>query len=309
MAVHSLSMNDTNVPSNPPTSPERILDLLSIQLPILTPELNKAATYVLDNPNEIGVSTVREIAQAASVKPNTLVRMARSIGFEGFEDFRLPFRNEIRQGRDSFPDRARWLQSLSKGGKLPKLYANLAADSIGNIESLFANTDVDALKHAANDILEARATFVMGVGIANALAQNFAYLANMAVDNISAVPRDGSLPVDGIINAKPDDILIAMTFKPYRREIVEAVELADSLGMTIIAISDSLASPIMSSAKHRFVIPMETPQFFTSTVALSAFLETLMAFIIADADSKAINHIAQFHQRRQQLGIYIREQE
>ena len=65
------------------------------ELPDLTPEARKAATYVLENPRDVGVSTVREIAQAANVKPNTVVRMARQVGFEGYEDFRAPFRDAI----------------------------------------------------------------------------------------------------------------------------------------------------------------------------------------------------------------------
>ena len=47
-----------------------ILDCLADELGALTPEARKAAVYVLENPQDIGVSTVREIAEAAQVKPN-----------------------------------------------------------------------------------------------------------------------------------------------------------------------------------------------------------------------------------------------
>jgi len=47
-----------------------ILDRLADELGALTPEARKAAVYVLENPQDIGVSTVREIAEAAQVKPN-----------------------------------------------------------------------------------------------------------------------------------------------------------------------------------------------------------------------------------------------
>lgn len=77
----------------------------------LTPETRKAARYVLEPPHEVGVSTVREIAEAANVKPNMFVRMARLARFEGYEHFREPFREAARQGHANFPDRARWLQS------------------------------------------------------------------------------------------------------------------------------------------------------------------------------------------------------
>lgn len=297
-------MNEINVPENGSPAPSDLLERLAAELGNLTPELRKAAAYVLENPNDVGVSSIREIAGAANVKPNTFVRMARSLGYDGYEEFRRPFREEIRAGRDSFPDRARWLQSLSRGGRLDGLYAEMAAASIANIEGLFSGADASMLKKAADEIVGGRATYVLGVGIANAIARNFAYLAGMAVDTVRAIPRDGSLPVDGLVRAGAGDVLVAMTFKPYRREVVEAVNVAVEQGVTVIAISDSLAAPIMAEAAHRFVVPMDTPQFFTSTVALSAFLETLMAFVIADADPQVIANIEQFHTRRHALGIY-----
>ena len=40
-----------------------------------------------------------------------------------------------------------------------------------------------------------------------------------------------------------------------------------------------------------------------------ALLETLIAFVIADADPKVISSIERFHARRHALGIYAEEQE
>ena len=305
-------MNDMIVPLSDAAAsapaPTEVLERLAAELHDLTPQLRKAAAYVLENPNEVGVSSIRQIADAAEVKPNTLIRMARTFGFDGFEEFRRPFRDEIRQGRDNFPDRARWLQSLSRGGKLSGLYAEIAAASIANIEGLFSGTDAETIKAAADEIVAARTTYVLGVGIANPLARNFAYLAGMAVDNVLAIPRDGSLPVDALVRAGKGDVLIAMTFRPYRREVVEAVQMARAEGVTVIGVSDSPASPILSGASHSFIVPMDTPHFFTSTVALSAFLETLMAFVIADADDEVIANIERFHERRHEFGIYWNEE-
>jgi DNA-binding MurR/RpiR family transcriptional regulator len=68
-------MNGTNVSNT-------ILERLATNGTDLTPEARKAATYVLENPRDVGVSTVREIARLRS-KPNTVVRMARQVGFDG----------------------------------------------------------------------------------------------------------------------------------------------------------------------------------------------------------------------------------
>ena len=297
-------MNDTNVPHTAEPVPGQVLETLAAQLPELTPETRKAAAYVLENPNDVGVSSIREIAAAANVKPNTFVRMARNIGFDGYEDFREPFREEIRQGRATFPDRARWLQSLSRGGRHGGLFASMAASAIENIESTFADTDAARIKAAADAIVEARKTYVLGVGINHALARSFAYLADMALENVEALPRDGSLAIDDVARAGPDDVLVAMTFKPYRSDVVDAVTCADEQGSTIIGISDSPASPLVAGREHAFVVQTDSPQFFTSTISTAALLETLMAFVVADASPDVIENIGRFHDRRVALGIY-----
>ncbi len=297
-------MNGTNVSLSGNPDPGQVLEALAAHLPKLTPETRKAAAYVLENPNDVGVSSIREIATAAQVKPNTFVRMARTVGFDGYDDFRAPFREEIRRGRASFPDRARWLQSLSKGGRHGGLFAAMAASAIENIEQTFAETDAASIKAAADAIVGAEQTFVLGVGINHTLARSFAYLADMALENVAALPKDGGLAIDDVARAGSSDVLIAITFKPYRTDVLEAVELARSQGATIIGISDSPASPLVAGVEHGFVIQTDSPQFFTSTIAAGALLETLMAFVVADASPDVIENIGRFHDRRVALGIY-----
>ena len=295
-------MNDTNVSS-------RVLERLTEEWDALTPEAQKAARYVLENPNDVGVSTVREIARAANVKPNTLVRMARQVGFEGYEDFRAPFREAIRQGAVSFPDRARWLQDIRRSGDLGGLYADMVGAAIRNIEETFAGISAAALEAAARAIWGSRQTFTLGVGVNNSNARSFTYLASTGMVNFHAIPRPGSTAVDDLAWADGRDVLIAMTCRPYRVEVVEAVEIARAQGLCVIALSDSPASPIIRAADHGFVVAVDTPQFFPSSVSTIALLETLLSFVIAVASDEIVDRVETFHRRRHQLGIYVEEPE
>ena len=284
---------------------ERLQDLRAE----LTPELRKGAAFLLDNPNEIGVNSIRKLAAKAEVKPNTLVRLSRALGIDSYEAFREIFRDEIRQGRETYPDRARWLQSLSRRGELGALYGTFAETAIDNLEGFFASTDHAEIEKVAKAIVAARRTYVLGVGVNNGVAHNFAYLVGMAIDGVRTLPNGGTLPVDGLSRADEGDLLLAVTFRPYRREVVDAVEGARARGIPFVAITDSLASPIMPGARHGFVIPTETPQFFISTVALTAFFEVLTAFVIAAAGDDVVASIEAFHSRRQALGIYVEDEE
>lgn len=295
-------MSGTNV-SN------RVLERLTEEWDALTPEAQKAARYVLENPNDVGVCTVREIAEAANVKPNTFVRMARQVGFEGYEDFRAPFREAIRKGAVSFPDRARWLQDIRKSDDLGGLYADMVEGAIRNLEETFASIDAEALKVAAEAIWSSRQVFTLGVGVNNANARNFTYLASTGMVQFHAIPRPGSTPTDDLAWADKRDVLIAMSMRPYRIEVVAAIEVAREQGMTIVGLSDSPASPIIRAADHGFVVAVDTPQFFPSSVSTMALLETLLSFVIAVASEEIVDRVEKFHDRRHQLGIYVKEPE
>ncbi|MEM9844894.1 MAG: MurR/RpiR family transcriptional regulator [Pseudomonadota bacterium] len=295
-------MNDTSVSSN-------VLTRLNSEWDALTPEAQKAARYILENPQDVGVSTVREIADAAKVKPNTVVRMARQVGFEGYEDFREPFREAIRRGAADFPDRARWLQEIRKGGDMGGLYADIVHSALRNIEETFASIEAHRLQAAAEAIWNCRQVFVAGVGVHSANARNFTYLASTGMSDFHTIPRPGSTAVDDLAWADGRDVLIAITCKPYRTEIVAAVDLAKQQGMTVVALSDSLASPIVRVADHSFVLAADTPQFFPSSVSTVALLETLLSFVIAVASDEIVDRVERFHRRRHDLGLYVEDPE
>ena len=283
-----------------------ILQKIADEFSALTPEVRKAATYVLENPLDIGVSTVREIAEAAKVKPNTLVRMARQVGFDGYDDFREPFRDAIRNGTVNFQARAKWLQDIRKSDALGELYADMVQGALNNIAESFAGISAQDLIGAATAIWESRNVFTLGVGVNNANARNFTYLASTGMVQFHAIPKPGSTPVDDLAWADQHDVLIAITCKPYRSEVVEAVRIAKDQGMTIIGISDSPASPVIREATHGFVVAVDTPQFFPSSVSIIALLETLLSFVISVSSEEIVARVDTFHRRRQQLGIYHR---
>ncbi|SMX32721.1 MurR/RpiR family transcriptional regulator [Maliponia aquimaris] len=286
-----------------------VLGRLRSEWDALTPEAQKAARYVLENPQDVGVSTVREIAEAANVKPNTFVRMARQVGFDGYEDFRAPFREAIRQGGVSFPDRARWLQDIRKSGDLGGLYADMAEAAMRNLEDTFAGIEADALKAAAEAVWASRKVYVLGVGVNSANARNFTYLASTGMTDFHTIPAQGSTAIDDLAWADGRDVLIAMTCRPYRTEVVEAVRVARDQGLTVIALSDSPASPIIRAAQHGFVVAADTPQFFPSSVATIAVLETLLSFVIAVASEEIVDRVDRFHRRRHQFGLYMDDPE
>ena len=123
------------------------------------------------------------------------------------------------------------------------------------------------------------------------------------------IPRPGSTAVDDLAWATEEDVLIAITCRPFRTEVIDAVRIAQEQGVIVIALSDSPASPIILGADHGFVVAVDTPQFFPSSVSTIALLETLLSFVISVASDEIVERVERFHRRRFDLGIYMEEPE
>jgi hypothetical protein len=156
----------------------------------LTPEAQKAARFVLENPSEVGVSTVREIAEAAERQAQHLGAHGAPGGLRRLRGFPRAVPRGDPAGAVSFPDRARWLQACPRGD-LGGLYADMVGAAIRNIEETFAGIDAAAEARGRGDLGLAQ-VFTLGVGVNNANARNFTYLASTGMVQFHAIPRPGS---------------------------------------------------------------------------------------------------------------------
>ena len=57
----------------------------------LPAEMQRAARWVLANPAQVGLWSMRRQAQAVGVSPATMLRLARAAGHDSYEAFRAPF--------------------------------------------------------------------------------------------------------------------------------------------------------------------------------------------------------------------------
>jgi DNA-binding MurR/RpiR family transcriptional regulator len=288
-----------------PLSAKQVAEALTEVFPDLPPALQAAARYIIDNPREVGLQSMRSLAGKASVHPNAFVRLARHIGFEGYEDLRERFRDFlVSDDLGGFGDRARWLQQLAAMGGSSALLGEMAEAVADNLERGFLRQDPKVMEAVCDAILEARMVYVLGVGSAYSLAHQFWYVARMAFGHMTPVPREGSQPIDDLAYIDGQDLLIALTFQPYRSETMAAVRLAKRRGARVVGITDSITSPLAREADDILLCPTSTPQFFQSHAAVTALLESLTALLVGRAGEEARTRIEAFHRERWEAGIY-----
>lgn len=255
----------------------------------LSPQLQRAARYVLDSPDDVALGTIRDVATRAGVHPSTLVRLARELAFSGYAEFREPFRERLRSQPTRYADRAKNLQARGRGTDAEVLYREIVALGRTNIEETFAGTSPEQLSQLADDMESARRVFIIGLRKCFPIAFYLQYACRMFHDDVVLLSGWAGTLVDEVRDLGRGDMLIAISFEPYTRETVQAARYAVSAGASLVAITDSQLSPLAEDAAHAFAVTNSSASFFRSLVAAMALAEAIVAFLLARGGEQAIS--------------------
>jgi len=244
----------------------------------LSKRLAQVAQFFLNHPEEVAVTTLVRLAGHAQVPPATIDRFARELGFAGFADLQLVFRERLLGPR--LPYAARMAQpaigeaDLARPGQVFDSFVQAAVQSLLRIEEALDRNALQAFVDvlAASEVVHvaaARGAFGLGANTFYGLA-SIGRRAHL-VDNLGAM-RDMQVQAIGAA-----DTLLVMTFDDYTPETVEVAHLTAARGLRVLAITDNALSPVAGLAAHVLYINEARLGYFRSQVPALVVCQALIA--------------------------------
>jgi DNA-binding MurR/RpiR family transcriptional regulator len=271
----------------------------------LSPQLKRAARYVLDAPDDVALNSMRTVAAHAAVHPSTMVRLAKRFDFPGYAEFREPFRERLRTHPAHYASRARSLQARRATADTEHpLYQEIVLAGSDNIERTFDDISPEALVAAVETLAAARRIYVVGMRKCYPVAFYFHYACRMFRDDVVLLNGWAATMGDELRGLEGGDALLAVSFDPYTRETVSAVCHAARVGAAIVAVTDSAVSPLARAARHTLLVANRSPSFFRSLVGAMALAEALVAFLVARGGEVAVRALADSEGQLRTLGAY-----
>ena len=265
-----------------------------------TPALKAFAPWVLDNLPLVAFHSIRGLAKQAGVNPNTVTRMAKELGYAGFDPLRADVQEMLHTSEPTYGDRARSLRTQSNGGP----FAAMISANQENSAALFSSETLGLLDECIDPLLSARRVHAIGVRSCYSIAHYFSYVGGMAFQNFVDVPSLPGSIVDQMSQTTVDDIVVGITYAHYSSEVVLACEVARNKGARILALTDSHASPIAIGAWKVLRLPMAGPHFIPSLNSAFMAVEMLLVGMAARSDGAA-EKVTTFENRVRQFGGYV----
>jgi DNA-binding MurR/RpiR family transcriptional regulator len=258
----------------------------------LPPQLQAAARFVLDHPDDVALLSMREQARRAGVPPVTMTRLARQLGFGDYQEFRDLHASALRRSplpRTGFSDRAGSLQQDQKMKGDAALAAQIGWTMAEHVATGHDDTGIAALTEAAGRMEKARRVYFLGLRSCHAVAFHAHYVYSLFRDNGVLLDGAGDTGGDALRHANAEDILLAISVAPYAAATIDrAAYAANEKRVGIVALTDSRVAPIARNAVSCLLVPTGTPSFFHAMTPAFAAAETLIALIAARAGGKAL---------------------
>ncbi|EAT0833869.1 TPA: MurR/RpiR family transcriptional regulator [Salmonella enterica] len=266
---------------NHPTQLSLLQDDIRSRYDTLSKRLKQVARYILDNSNNVAFDTVASIAQQADVPPSTLIRFASAFGFSGFNEMKQVFRQHLMEETASYTERARLFRksTTDEEGEHPEQpYEILNVFTMVNaqaLQQLPSQIRPEQLQKAVELLGLADNIYVIGLRRSFSVACYLTYALRHLERHAFLIDGLGGMFSEQLSMVSDKDVVVAISYSPYAREVVELVELGAGRGVRQIVITDSQVSPLAAFSEVCFVVREAQVDGFRSQVASMCLAQTL----------------------------------
>lgn len=271
------------------------------QFSLLSPELQRAAEFSLQNANQLVVQSMRAFAAEAGVKPATLLRLAQRLGYNGWRELKSAFIDDLGLGNDTYVSKA---EKLIAKGTQPALYEEVFLAHQANLAFTQAENQ-HAMQQAVTLLDEAKQVYICGFRASFPIAWSLFYVYRLFSRQVSLIDGLASNIEVFTREINAEDCLLLTSFSPYSRESLDVLNAARQAGARIIAITDSPVSPLAQAADCTLLFSLSSPSFFPSIVSGMGVAECLLAMLVARHGREAVNKIESAERYLQRSGAYV----
>lgn len=260
-----------------------VLTTLQTEFQSFSKGQRRIAQYILDSYDKAAFMTASKLGQAVGVSESTVVRFAVDLGFDGYPAMQKAMQEMI-------------LNRLTAVQRI-----EVANDRFGDqdIVSLVLQTDVEKIRQtmetvnreafsaAVSALTSARRIYVLGVRSSAPLASFLVFYLKYMLDNVQLVTVSGTGEMfEQVMGVGAEDVVLAISFPRYSVSTAKCAQYCRSTGATIIAMTDSMDSPVAQNADLTLIAKSGMVSMVDTLVAPLSLVNALIVAVAAKREKE-----------------------
>ena len=233
----------------------------------------KIADYIMHNPSNRVPLTITELSNATGASEATIVRFAKKIGCDGYQQLKIMLAKEEHHIVN---------KSIEEEDNFVQIYSKISDDIYTTlIKTKEVNTN-EIYEKAYELISQAKQIYVVGFGNSYAVCVDIVHKLLRLGYNAMAI-SDSHIQVIAACNAHKDSLILAVSHSGYTKDIVEMANIAISGGAKLLTITSDAKSPLAKISDVALISVSDEVNYrllgLTSRYVQLAIIDTLYTYI------------------------------
>lgn len=275
-----------------------IWDKMKSELEKLPRAQKKVAKYMLEYPSESLFMTSQQLGANSETSEATVIRLAVTLGFEGFPEFKQALQGEAKDSLSTFGRLQRHMSDVASGN----LLSDVIASELHKASECLSKTDDSGIRSLASEICGADNVYIVGLRSARSLAVYMQFYLSWFIPNVY-IPENDSLETY-LVSAPKNSLVIGISFPRYTRLTLDCIRLAKKIGLKTAAITDSDASPLAIEADSSVTAPCVHVAHIDSLMIPIGMANALLIEVTSQLGPKALERLGELEAMWEDGSIY-----
>lgn len=276
---------------------EPLLQRLALQLDSLRQSERKVAEIVQSDPELFLHSTMAAVADAAGVSEPTVMRFCTTLGFDGFQSFKIQLAQALALGIPASHS------AINDDDSVPELVTKIFDHSITSLDRARRHLSTSAVEAAVAALLRASEIVFIGFGASGIIAQDAAQKFSLFGTPCMA-PADAHQQFMAASTSRPSTVLVAISNTGRTQSVIQVAAQARQNGATVISITGG-DSPLQLESDISIVAKtFEDTDIYTPTVSRLAGLVVVDILATSVATQRGDEHLRVIRQMKDGLASF-----
>lgn len=279
-----------------------ILGLIAQRYPEMSKSHKKTADFILNHIDRAVFMTAAELGKELEISESTVVRFAYAMGMEGYPQFQKELANCVQNrltGKESAGEKY-------YGRSQSEILTSVMRDDIDKLQHTIEHLDANAFDMAVEAVLSADNVYVMGLRSNEPLARFLHFYLNMIRRNVVLLSTTSvSETFEQMMYIGEKDCFIGISFPRYSMRTLKAMEFANDRNARVIAITDSVNSPMNLYSSCNLCARSDMVSIVDSLVAPLSVINALVVALVLKCPGEVRKNMEMLEQVWNDYQVYL----
>ena len=284
---------------------KHLLARIDINMGTFSKGQKRIAKYIEEHYDKAAYMTALKLGETVGVSESTVVRFASELGYEGYPELQKAMQEMIKEKLTSV-QRIEVTETRIGDNDVLTTFLNQDIDKIRRTIEEISHEDFD---NAIKVLSKAKEIYVFAVRSTSALASFLGYYLQLIFGNVHIINTTSkSSTYENLFRISEDDVMIGISFPRYSTTAVEAMEFAQERKADVIAITDSMASPLVECANHILIARSDMASVVDSLVAPLSLINALIVACVLSEKERVKDTFHQLEDVWTKQGVYTKRE-